>query len=244
MTDQYLSIRLFAYETLGGRASHLFQAPMMFWPTGGQGGKELDEGFAEWRRNRRGFTTDQLSGMQICKAGDHGHSFLCDLHPDGTLTERGLFDLEPTWSGRWAVTKQATLLITVRQYELEVVARREGRVHSGLEGNAYFSVIAVPTGRQGPVLREGTTWAKIGSNGRHLAFSAGPNGDLVEWDLENPAERWPGRWTASANDAIIDANGYSLQATVIEGSADFGYQGTERGPGGSKADFRLIRLSP
>jgi hypothetical protein len=147
MDDYHRLIQVFGYETGNGRDSILWQNPMCFSHPGGQGGKELDEALGDWKRSKRAFNTDEILQGQWIKVGDHGHSFVAQLHPDGTLTETSLFNRQASWNGSWRLVG-SVLRLTVNNYELDIFACKDGNVHSGIEyengaskPSAYFKVI-------------------------------------------------------------------------------------------------------
>lgn len=144
-------IQLFGYETDGGRSSLLWRQPMYFDRPGGQAGQHLDEAYEEWAKQKRDFPADGLLNGRWTKVGDNGRSFFVIFHPDGTLTECSQSDPETSWSGTW--TKLGKAIRThVGNYELDLIANREGNVHSAIEfekgrsePNAYFEFTHLPT---------------------------------------------------------------------------------------------------
>jgi hypothetical protein len=147
MADYDRLIRLFGYETDNGRNSILWYEPGHFSRPGGQQGMFLDDAFDGWKAQKRAFTRDEVLQGQWVKVGDHGHHRIVRCHPNGTLTETDLFNKDASWQGQWQLVS-AVLRMNIGEYELDIVANREGALHSGIEfqargyqPNAYFKVI-------------------------------------------------------------------------------------------------------
>ncbi|HLW02689.1 MAG TPA: hypothetical protein VKT82_28805 [Ktedonobacterales bacterium] len=145
--EQILLYMLFGYETDGGRNSYLWDNPHYFSQPTGQGGKMLDENFAEWRQTKRAFTRNEITEGIWIKISDTGHTFMVKFHPDGSLSEHGMFDERNEWGGRWELVGIA-LRMTINGYSLDVLAAKTGSIHSGLETSpgegrpsTYFKVI-------------------------------------------------------------------------------------------------------
>jgi hypothetical protein len=109
-----------------------------------------DDAFQKWKARKRTFKPEEIAHGDSVKVSDTGHQFLVSLHEDGTLAESPLFDSHPkkSWPGTWRLTEEGFLRLSVGEYELDVVANRDGAIHSGIEfkaGNpaptAYFKVI-------------------------------------------------------------------------------------------------------
>ena len=140
-------VQLFGYETDNGRNSVLWQDPMYFSQPRGQAGRELDENLGNWKLSKRPFNTDDVFTGQWVTIGDCGQPCLVRLDPDGTLAESLLFKPDDSWPGTWRM-EMGILYIKIGQYELSVVASKDGNMHSGLEyegdssqPSAYFKVI-------------------------------------------------------------------------------------------------------
>lgn len=138
-------IQLFAYEDYGGQGSILWQNPGYFSQPGGQSGKMLDEAFDKWRLGKRAFTRDEILSGYWIKARE-GYTFVVRCLPDGKLEERSLLD-DATWQGSWQLIG-AVLRMNVHEYELDIVANKNGSVHSGIEfvgaqpvPHAYYKVV-------------------------------------------------------------------------------------------------------
>ena len=147
MTDYDRMIQLFGYETDNGRHSLLWQNPGYFSRPGGQQGRYLDDGLDAWKAQKRAFTREEVLEGQWLKIADHGNRCIVRFHADGTLTEADLFNPRDSWSGQWQLVG-AILRVNIGEYELDIVANREGAIHSGIEfesggrlPDAYFKVI-------------------------------------------------------------------------------------------------------
>jgi hypothetical protein len=143
--EQTRLIMLFGYETNGGRKSYLWQNPFYFIQPGGQAGKMLDEDYEEWKATKRKFTEEELLQGTWIKESDTGRTFVVKFHSDHTLTETDIEPNSDTWKGGWTLIG-GVLRINVGPYELDVLANKNGNVHSGIEfngdtPNAYFKVI-------------------------------------------------------------------------------------------------------
>ena len=167
MAEDARLIRLFGYETDNGRDSLLWHEPGHFSRPGGQQGMFLDDAFDGWKAQKRAFTREEVLEGQWVKVGDHGYHRLVRFHADGTLTEADLFNPMDSWRGQWQLVNYALrwpyqqfaiynthrsmrilLRMNVGEYELDIVANKEGAIHSGIEfqrgsynPNAYFKVI-------------------------------------------------------------------------------------------------------
>jgi hypothetical protein len=111
----------------------------------GQGGKMLDENYQEWMATKRKFTEDEIINGVWIKEGDHGHSFKVKFYSGGRLVESNLSDDSRSWEGSWELVT-GVLRTKVGEHELDIFARKEGNVHSGIEvkgdrPHAYFKVI-------------------------------------------------------------------------------------------------------
>jgi len=147
-----LTAQLFGYEADGGRNSIFWDRERLrFFRPGGEAVILLDQSREEWRSTKRPFTKDEVVTGKWIKVSDVGTAQEVILHPDGTLTENSLFDLEKkdTWGGKWEVTNGA-LVIYIGSYYMEVYASKDGDIHSGVEikdgardPDAYFKVIHV-----------------------------------------------------------------------------------------------------
>jgi hypothetical protein len=147
MADYDRMVRLFGYEWDNGRDSILWQEPKYFSQAGGQSGRMLDDGLDEWKAQKRAFTRDEVLQGQWIKVADIGNRCIVRFHSDGTLTETDLFNKEASWHGQWQLVG-AVLRVNIGKYELDIVANKEGAIHSGIEfesgryqPNAYFKVI-------------------------------------------------------------------------------------------------------
>ena len=147
MADNDRLIQIFGYEWFNGRDSILWQEPRYFSQAGGQSGKILDEGFDNWKVQKRAFTREEVLAGQWIKVGDHGYHFTVRFHADGTPTETQLFNPQVSFHGQWHL-EGAVLRMNVGEYELDIFACKEGTIHSGIEfqsggykPNAYFKVI-------------------------------------------------------------------------------------------------------
>jgi hypothetical protein len=147
MDKYHRMIQVFGYETGNGRDSVFWQNPWSFSQLGGQGGKELDEAFDDWKHSKRSITADEALKGQWVKVGDHGYSFIVRLKPDGNLTETALFNPTLSLQGSWQLVGSVLRMI-VKNHELDIFACKEGNIHSGIEyekdatkPTAYFKVI-------------------------------------------------------------------------------------------------------
>jgi hypothetical protein len=140
-------ICLFGYETQGGRDSPLWRDPRCFGEPTGQSGKMLDEEFQRWRQSKRNLARDEVVQGHWLKISDSGRALLVTLAADGSLRERDLFAPDQSWAGSWTMAGPV-LRLCVGRFEVDVIASREGSVHSGIEieqggssGPNYFKVI-------------------------------------------------------------------------------------------------------
>jgi hypothetical protein len=135
---------LFGYETGDKKNSVLWSNPMYFAQATGQGASMLDENFVAWKNTKRDFTTQEiLSGIWI-KIGDTGHSFIMKCHQDGKFSEHNIFDEHEVY-GTWKLMG-GVFRTNIQEYELNIVANKNGSIHSGIEFTqnkpvAYFKVI-------------------------------------------------------------------------------------------------------
>lgn len=138
---------LFGYETMGGRSSILWDNPSHFtWATG-QGGRMLDDDMAAWKQTKRAFDRKEITKGRWIKRSEHGPVYVVVCHSDGTLTEHEKGNAGDTWKGKWELAGVA-LRINIGEYELDVIANKEGNTHSGIESSSkderiwnYFKVI-------------------------------------------------------------------------------------------------------
>lgn len=145
MNEQSRLYCIFGYETQGGRKSPLWDNQRLFVMASGQGGKMLDEDYHEWMGTKRKFTESEITNGVWIKEGDHGLSFKVKFHADGRLVESNLSDDSKSWEGAWELVS-GVLRTRVGDYELDILAKNEGNVHSGIEvkdnrPNAYFKMI-------------------------------------------------------------------------------------------------------
>ncbi len=145
--EQTVLYSLFGYETDGGKKSILWENPSYFMTASGQGGKELDADFAEWKNTKRGFTQEEIiSGVWI-KIGDNGYSFIMKCFENGSVNEHNIFDEHAEVNGTWQLVR-GILVTNILQYNLNIVASKTGSIHSGIEfvekqykPHAYYKVV-------------------------------------------------------------------------------------------------------
>lgn len=141
-------VRLFGYETGGGRSSTLWSLPFLTAHESGQSAKIRNEEFGAWSESKRRFNEDELVEGSWIKVGDHGQSFVVEFSPGGTFTERSLFDPSESWEGSWTL-KERSVRLQFGNYELVMVANGAESIHSAIECDSgeesfnYFKIIHV-----------------------------------------------------------------------------------------------------
>jgi hypothetical protein len=134
-------IQLFHYELNHGRYSVLWEDPKSYALAAGHEGRD------KWMAQKRAFTRDEVLQGQWVKIAYHGNRCIVQFHVGGTLTEADLFKPEDSWHGQWQLVG-LVLRMNVGKYELDIVANKEGAIHSGIEferggfnPTAYFKVL-------------------------------------------------------------------------------------------------------
>ncbi len=141
-----LLVRQFGYETGGGRSSTLWSLPYLTAMESGQSAKVREEEFRAWAESKGRFDRGKLVSSSWVKIGDHGRSFIVDFSPEGTFTERSLFDQGESWRGSWTL-EERTVRLQVGNYELVMVASATNAIHSAIERDSgeesynYFKII-------------------------------------------------------------------------------------------------------
>jgi hypothetical protein len=146
---------LFGYETEGGTNSILWQAPHLFRnPIAPSQGLKQFAQYPKWRETKRSFRRDEVTSGVWVKIGSHGYSFVVRFLDDGMLWEHELFNEDARQQGTWQLIDSdigKVLRMNVQQYELDIVANKDGLMHSGIEflenqykPHAYFKVIHLP----------------------------------------------------------------------------------------------------
>ena len=142
-------ISLFGYESGACGISGLRDYPLLFERASGQGGKELDENFSEWKKSKRAFEPKDIRGTWG-KRGDNGLKFLLSFYPDGTLLELHYGEdnktgKKPSWEGGWELV-DGVLKTYISKYQVYYFAGKTAEKHSGIEyideltPNAYYTL--------------------------------------------------------------------------------------------------------
>ncbi|MBC8469734.1 MAG: hypothetical protein ISS77_02500 [Phycisphaerae bacterium] len=129
-------ISLFGYESGACEINGLRDYPLLFERASGQGGKELDENFAEWKKSKREFKVEEIKGTWK-KLGDNGRTYLISFYPDNTLLEQHCgegkkTDKKPSWEGRWELV-DGVLKTHISKYQVYYFANKTTEKHSGIE---------------------------------------------------------------------------------------------------------------
>ena len=117
-------IRIFGYETDGGRNSVHWNNPFTF---------SFSKEYQAWSDTKRDFREEEIIGSTWLKVSDTGNCFVIHFLKEGELKENWLSNQNQQWSGSWKIIESGTLRINIDEYEIDIIANREEPIDSGIE---------------------------------------------------------------------------------------------------------------